>query len=80
MISTNISFDKVVETVEHFTTPFKKGKYKGKTRLEVNEFGFTCYANAIKVLTAYRDLGKLSVPSKSEKAEEILNKIKEVKL
>lgn len=78
MISTNISFDKAIETVEHFTTPFKKGKHKGKTRLEISEVGFTCYANAIKVLTAYRDLGKVSVPSKSEKAAEILNKIKEV--
>lgn len=77
MLQTNISFDKAIETVEHFTTPFKKGKNKGKTRLETNEFGFTCYANAIQVLTAYRDLGKVSVPSKAEKAEEILNKIKE---
>ncbi len=74
MISTNISFDKAVETVKHFHSTDKKGK----SELQKCQFGFTCYANAIKTLTAYCDLGKVSVPSKAEKAEEILNKIKEV--
>jgi len=74
VISTNISFDKAAETVEHFHSTDKKGK----SELQKCQFGFTCYANALEVLTAYRDLGKVSVPSKSEKAAEILNKIKEV--
>lgn len=74
MLTTNISFEKAVETVEHFHSVDKKGK----TELQKCQFGFTCYANSIQVLTQYRDLGKLSVPSKAEKAEEILNKIKEM--
>ncbi|CAH9014627.1 conserved hypothetical protein [Vibrio phage 277E43-1] len=75
MLQTNISFNKAIETVEHFHSTDKKGK----TELQKCQFGFTCYANAIKVLTQYRDLAKFSVPSKSTKAEEVLSKIEEGK-
>ena len=78
MIKTDISFDKVVKTVEHYTTPYSKGKNKGKYPLEVSESGFTAYANAIKTLTQYCDLGKFTIPSKAEKAEELLKKVEEV--
>ena len=74
MITTNISFDKAVETVEHYLSTDKKGK----TKISKAQVGFTSYANALKVLTQYRDLGKFTVPSKAEKAEELLKKVKEV--
>ena len=74
MITTKISFDKAVETVEHYLSTDKKGK----TKISKAQVGFTSYANALKVLTQYRDLGKFTVPSKAEKAEELLKKVKEV--
>ena len=74
MITTNISFDKAVETVEHYTSTDKKGNSK----ISKAQVGFTSYANAIKTLTQYRDLGKFTVPSKAEKAEELLKKVEEV--
>ena len=74
MITTNISFDKAVETVEHYVSTDKKGK----SNISKAQVGFTSYANAIKTLTQYRDLGKFTVPSKAEKAEELLKKVEEV--
>lgn len=74
MITTNISFDKAVETVEHYVSVDKKGKSK----ISKAQVGFTSYANAIKTLTHYRDLGKFTVPSKAEKAGELLKKVEEV--
>ncbi|CAM0060247.1 hypothetical protein VPH184E373B_0235 [Vibrio phage 184E37-3b] len=44
MITTNISFDKAVETGEHYVAMDKKGK----TKLSKAQVGFTSYANAIK--------------------------------
>lgn len=79
MLQTNIAFENAVATIDHYTTPFKKGKHKGKFPLEVNETGFTCYANNLKVLQDYAANGKLSVPSKAAKAEELLNKVEEMK-
>ena len=77
MITTNISFDKAVETVEHYTTPYPKGKNKGKYPLEVSETGFTCFANNLKVIKVCASIGSMSVPSKAEKAEELLKKVEE---
>lgn len=74
MITTNISFDKAVETIEHYISTDKKGNSK----ISKAQVGFTSYANAIKTLTQYRDLGKFTVPSKAEKAEELLKKVEEV--
>lgn len=79
MLNTNISFENAIATIEHYTTPFKKGKHKGKYPLEVNETGFTCYANNLKVLQEYAANGKFSVPSKVEKADELLGKVEEMK-
>lgn len=59
MLNTNISFENAIATIEHYTTPFKKGKHKGKYPLEVNETGFTCYANNLKVLQEYAANGNL---------------------
>ncbi|AGG57985.1 hypothetical protein VPBG_00213 [Vibrio phage helene 12B3] len=78
MINTNISFDKAVETVEHYTTPYPKGKNKGKYPLEVSETGFTCFANNLEVIKVCASIGSTSVPSKAEKAEELLKKVDEV--
>ncbi|AUR91639.1 hypothetical protein NVP1161O_197 [Vibrio phage 1.161.O._10N.261.48.C5] len=74
MINTKISFDKAVETVEHYTSTDKKGNSK----LSKAQVGFTSYANAIKTLTQYRDLGKFTVPSKVDIAEELLKKVEEI--
>ena len=73
MINTNISFDKAVETVEHCVSTDKKGKSK----ISKAQVGSTYYANTFKALIQYHDLGKLTVPSKVEKAEELLKKVEE---
>lgn len=73
MLITNISFDKAVETVEHYLSTDKKGK----TKISKAQVGFTSYANAINVLAQFKLLGKLTVPSKAEKAEELLKKVEE---
>lgn len=73
MITTNISFDKAVETVEHYLSTDKKSN----TKISKAQVGFTTYGNAIKTLTQYRDLGKFTVPSKAERAEELLKKVEE---
>ncbi|AUR93392.1 hypothetical protein NVP1187O_079 [Vibrio phage 1.187.O._10N.286.49.F1] len=78
MINANISFDKAVETVEHYTTPYPKGKNKGKYPLEVSETGFTCFANNLEAIKVCASIGSMSVPSKVEKAEELLKKVDEV--
>jgi len=78
-LNTNITFDKAVETVQHFTTPYKKGKLKGKIPLETCQEGFTSYSNAIKVLEQYVHMGEYTTPSKHALAKDLLNKIKEEK-
>lgn len=72
MIKPNISFDKAMENVLHFTTPNKKGK----TELDKMNVGFTCYANSVKVLKWYVHNGEYSVPTKAKAAQELLDKIK----
>lgn len=75
MLNTYISLDKAIENVLYFTTVYKKGKNKGKTPLQVNPLGVTCYSNSLKVLKLYAD-NELTVPTKSEKAKEVLNQLK----
>lgn len=77
MITTTIPFDKAYSLVQYYTMPYKKGKLKGKTPLETCDNGFTSYANAVKVLEQYVNIGKYTVPSKYAKAKDLLMKIKE---
>jgi hypothetical protein len=49
---------------------------EGKTTINKSLVGFTSFANSIKTLTQYRDLGKFTVNNKAKKAEELLNKVK----
>lgn len=74
-LNTNLSFDKAVKTVQYYTTPYKRGKLKGKTPLETCENGFTSYANAVKVLEQYARMGEYTVPSKYVQAKDLLGKI-----
>ena len=78
-LNTNLTFDKAMETVQYYTTPYKKGKLKGKTPLETCENGFTSYSNAIKVLEQYVRIGEFTTPSKHALVKDLLNKIKEEK-
>lgn len=75
MINTNIPFDKAYNLVQYYTTPYKKGKLKGKTPLETCENGFTSYANAIKVLGQYACMGEYTTPSKYAQAKDLLSKV-----
>ncbi|UZV41259.1 hypothetical protein vBVpaMR16F_193 [Vibrio phage vB_VpaM_R16F] len=77
MITTNISFENAVKTVEYYITPYKKGKLKGKRPLETCENGFTSYSNAVKVLEQYVRMGEYTTPSKHTLAKDLLSKIKE---
>lgn len=75
MLNTYISLDKAIENVLYFTTPCPKGKNKGKTPLQSSEFGVTCFANSLKVVKLYAE-NEYSVPTKAEKAKEVLNKLR----
>lgn len=72
MFNKNISFETALNNVKHFTTPYPKGKNKGKTPLEINEFGFTCFANSVKILQQYCDM-EFHVPTKAKEAKTILD-------
>lgn len=76
-LNTNLTFDKAYNLVQYYTTPYKKGKFKGKTPLETCEKGFTSYANAVKVLEQYVRMGEYITPSKAHTAKILLGKIKE---
>ena len=78
-LNTNLTFDKATKTVQYYTTPYKKGKLKGKTPLETCQEGFTSYSNAVKVLEQYVRMGNYTTPSKHALAKDLLNKIKEEK-
>ena len=79
-LNTSLTIDKAVETVQYYTTPYKKGKLKGKIPLETCENGFTSYSNAVKVLEQYECMGEYTTPSKHALAKDLLNKIKEDRL
>ena len=78
-LNTNLTFDKAYSLVQYYTTPYKKGKLKGKIPLETCENGFTSYANAIKVLEQYVHMGEYTTPSKHALAKDLLDNIKEEK-
>jgi len=75
-LNTNLMFNKAMKTVQYYTTPYKKGKLKGKTPLGTCENGFTSYSNAIKVLEQYVRMGEFTTPSKHALEKDLLNKIK----
>lgn len=79
MITTNISFENAVKTVEYYITPYKKGKLKGKTPLETCENDFTSYANAVKVLEQYVRMGEYTTPSKAHTASILLDKVNKLR-
>lgn len=74
MIKTYIELQKAIENVNHFTTPYPKGKNKGKTPLEISESGLTCYTNSLKVVKSYA-ANKFTVPTKAQQAQECLDKL-----
>jgi hypothetical protein len=69
MIKTNTPFDKACDNVAHFLEVVK-----GKRRIDKIEFGFTCYANSVKVLELYAN-NEYTVPTKAKQAKELLSKI-----